>query len=168
VTEVEVTDPGLRDALAAVRRAPTIATHLAAAREYQRLGIFDRALDHLDRGVAIDTFDPAVNDAIARVWRDWGMPGLGLAHAHRAVYAAPRSATARHTLGTVLHALGHLEEAENSFQEAAGLDPSAWYAWQNLCTITLKAGRTQQAILYCQRAASARTSALETSRHERH
>jgi Flp pilus assembly protein TadD len=94
------------------------------------------------------------------------MPGVGLANAYRAVHAAPASATPRHTLGTLLYALGNVSDAEASFVEAVKIDPAAWYAWQNLCAIAMKAGRTPQAIVYCKRAASARDSAREAS-HER-
>ena len=167
VADVEATDPGLRDAVAAARSAPSVATHVAAAAAYRRLGIFDRALDHLDLARASDSNDPTVNDAIARIWRDWGLPGVGLVNAYRAVHAAPRSATPRHTLGTLLYALGQVSDAEASFVEAVQIDPGAWYAWQNLCTIAFKAARTQQAIVYCKRADSARRSALEASHHER-
>jgi Tfp pilus assembly protein PilF len=163
-SDLEGQDVRLRDALAAVLRAPSIATHLAAAHEYRRLGILDRAFDHLEQGAAFDHFDPAIHDTMARTWRDWGMPGLGLSSAYRAVYAAPRSATVRHTLGTILYALGRPADAEASFRAAVSLDPSAWYAWQNLCRITLDGGRTQEAIVLCQRATAARRDALEASR----
>jgi tetratricopeptide (TPR) repeat protein len=167
-SDLEAEDAGLRDALAAVRNVPSVATHLAAAREYRRLGILDRAIDHLEQGAAFDEYDPAVNDALARTWRDWGMPGLGLTSAHRAVYAAPRSAIARHTLGTLLFALGRTADAEANFRAAVGLDSSAWYAWQNLCRLTLDSGRTQESIVLCQRATAARREAREASRHEPH
>lgn len=154
----------LRDALAAVSKAPSIATHLSAAHEYRRLGILDRAFHHLEQGAAFDDFDPAIQDTMARTWRDWGMPGLGLSSAYRAVYAAPRSATVRHTLGTILYAMGRPADAEANFRAAVGLDPSAWYAWQNLCRLMLDGGRTQEAIVLCQRATAARRDALEARR----
>ena len=43
-----------------------------------------------------------------RVWRDWGLPALALGDAHRAIYYAPQSASARNTYGTVMQALGQL------------------------------------------------------------
>src|SRR4029079_11227028 len=110
------------------------------------LGVLDRAYDHLRTAAGIDPDNALVNDGLARLWRDWGLPGMGLVNAHRAVYAAPQSATARHTLGTVLYSLGLRQQAENAFREATALDPHAWYAWQNLCVIAMDDGRTKDAI----------------------
>ncbi len=145
--------PQLRQALEAAELAPTLEHYLEVARVYHSLGILDRAYDHLQLGAQIDPNSAAIHDARARLWRDWGLPQLGLSSAHRAMHAAPRSATARHTLGTVLMALGLRQEAERAFQEAVGLDPHAWYAWQNLCTLAMGDGRTKEAITRCQRAA---------------
>jgi Flp pilus assembly protein TadD len=105
-----------------------------------------------------------VNDSLARLWRDWGMPELGLASAHRATYAAPRSPTARHTLGTLLYAMGMRQAAESSFRQAVDLDPHAWYAWQNLCTVAMADGRTKDAISLCQRAERERAASLKQAR----
>jgi tetratricopeptide (TPR) repeat protein len=154
--DIEAHDPRLRSALVAVHQAPTLTNHLAAAREYQRLGILDGAYDELRRGALLDPNDPAILDATARVWRDWGLPGLGLSTAYRAVHAAPQSATARHTLGTLFYALGLRREARNAFEETVRLDPQAWYGWQNLCVLAMADGRTREAIVFCQQADTAR------------
>ena len=161
--DVDGTDVGLREALKAAQGTPSLATHLAAAQEYRRLGIFDRAFDHLDSGAQFNEHDAGVNDAMARTWRDWGLPGMGLSNAYRAVYAAPRSATVRHTLGTLLHALGRRADAEQSFRQVVDLDPLAWYGWQNLCHLTMSDGRTREAIALCQRATVTRRQALKAS-----
>ena len=139
-----------------VRQAPALATHLAVAEEYRRLRIFDRAYDHLEKGARFDEHNAAVNDAMARTWRDWGLPGVGLSSAYRAVYAAPRSAVARHTLGTLLYALGRRADAEKAFRDVVSLDPSAWYGWQNLCHLAMADARTHDAIALCQRATATR------------
>ena len=152
-------DPGVREALSAVALAPTLAHYLDAAQAYRSLGVLDRAYDHLQHAVAIDPQNAAANDGLARLWRDWGLPQLGLANAHRAMYAAPRSATARHTLGTLLYALGLRPAAEKAFRDATALDGHAWYAWQNLCTIAMADGRTKEAIQLCQRADAERCGA---------
>ena len=149
-------DSRLQAALALVRQSPALATHLAVAEEYRRLGIFDRAYDHLQEGARFDEHNAAINDAMARTWRDWGVPAMALSSAHRAVYAAPRSAIARHTLGTVLFALGRRGDAERAFRDVVSLDPSAWYGWQNLCHLAMADARTPDAIALCHRAASAR------------
>ena len=151
-SSLEAHNPALKAALDAVAAAPTFAHYLDAAQAYQGLGVLDRAHDYLQMAVTLDPHSAAANDSLARLWRDWRMPGLGLANAHRAVYASPRSATARHTLGTLLYAMGLHAEAEKAFREAAALDPHAWYAWQNLCTVAMAGGRTKDAIPLCQRA----------------
>lgn len=167
-SDVDAQDTALRQALAAVHLAPSLAAHLAVAEQYRRLGILDQAFDHLQRGAAFDPESAAINDALARAWRDLGLPAMGLSYAHRAVYAAPRSATARHTLATVLFALGKRIEAERTFRDVVGLDPLAWYGWQNLCALAMLDGRTQEATTLCQRAAATRREATKAVSHERH
>ena len=156
--DVDHRDPRLKSALAALAVAPTLVNTLEVAQAYQRLGILDRAYDHLQQAIALDPNSATANDGLARLWRDWGLPQFGLSTAHRAVYAAPRSATARHTLGTVLYALGLRQQAEKAFREAAALDPHAWYVWQNLCVVVMADGRTKDAIPLCQRADSERAA----------
>lgn len=151
-------DPRLKAALAALAGAPTLDHFLEVAQAYQRLGVRDRAYDHMQQAVALDPNSAAANDGLARLWRDWGLPQLGLANAHRAVYAAPRSATSRHTLGTLLYALGLRQDAEKAFREATALDPHAWYAWHNLCSVVMADGRTMDAIPLCQRADAERAA----------
>lgn len=163
-SNVAVSDPRLKRALVAVHAEPTLVNQLEASQAYQRLGILDRAYDHLQLGAALDEHSPAVNDALARVWRDWGLPAMGLSPAYRAVHAAPRSATARHTLGTLFVALGLRREAAEAFKEAVSLDPQAWYGWQNLCGLAMADGRTQEAITFCQRATAARRAASKAKR----
>jgi tetratricopeptide (TPR) repeat protein len=159
---VDHRDPRLKAALAALAAAPTIDHYVEAAQAYQSLGILDQAYDHLQQAVTIDPNSATANDGLARLWRDWGLPQFGLANAHRAVYAAPRSATARHTLGTLLYALGLRQQAEKAFREAAALDPHAWYAWQNLCAVVMADGRTKDAIPLCQRAEAERAAARKS------
>jgi len=151
-------DPRLKSALAALAVAPTLNHFLEVAQAYQSLGVRDRAYDHFQQAVALEPTSAAANDGLARLWRDWGFPQFGLANAHRAVYAAPRSATSRHTLGTLLYALGLRQDAEKAFREATALDPHAWYAWQNLCSVVMADGRTKDAIPLCQRADAERAA----------
>jgi tetratricopeptide (TPR) repeat protein len=156
--DAEGVDARLQAALKNVQRTPTPAAHLAAAEEYRRLGILDKAFAQLQQGAALDEHDARINDGLARIWRDWGLPGMGLSNAYRAIFAEPRAAIPRHTLGTLLYALGQRAEAEKAFQEVVSLDPSAWYAWKNLCQLATTAGRTQEAIGLCHRASEARRS----------
>ena len=165
--DAETADSRLQSALHAVQHAPTVATHLVAAEEYRRLGILDKAFDHLQHGAVLDQHNAGINDGLARIWRDWGLPGVGLSSAYRAVYSAPRAAVPRHTLGTLLYALGQRTEAERAFREAVSLDPLAWYSWQNLCSLAMADGRTHDAIALCQRATAAHRESLKVAGHER-
>jgi tetratricopeptide (TPR) repeat protein len=159
--DLEATDPRLKASLAATRQTPTLERQLEAARRYQRLGVIDRAIEYAEAGVQLAPHDAAAHDALARLWRDGGLPGLGLASAHRAVFLAPESAAARNTLGTVLQALGKGREAGDAFEAAVRLDRGAWFAWQNLCELSMRAGETKRAIVLCQRAAAERAHARE-------
>ena len=77
--------------------------------------------------------DAAAFDSMARIWRRWRAPHLGLADAWRAVGFAPRSPVPRNTLGTLLFDLGRVSEAREQFVRALELDGGAIYALRNLC-----------------------------------
>jgi tetratricopeptide (TPR) repeat protein len=149
---LEAADPGLRAALAALAADPGAAAHRAVAAAYQRLGVFDCAHDHLTAALAIDPRDGASYDARARVWRAWGLPHVGLADAHRAIYYRPESAAARNTLGTLLQAMGQLDAAREAYGAALQLDPGAAWAFSNLCALEIGAGRHAAAAAACERA----------------
>ena len=107
-------------------------------------------------------FDPAdasSHEALARIWRDWGTPHLGLGDAYRAVHYAPDSPSAANTLGTVLQALGYAEEARDWYRRALALDPNAWYALNNLCYAAIMA--REMAIDTCRAAVTAAPDARE-------
>jgi tetratricopeptide (TPR) repeat protein len=129
---IESHDPKLAAALLKLKLLPSAAQHRAAADEYRRLGVLDAAFDHLTAAIRIDPHDAAAYDARARIWRDWGVPRLGMGDAARAVYYAPRSAAARNTLGTLLAANDQSDEARREFLKALALDPSASFARENL------------------------------------
>jgi Tfp pilus assembly protein PilF len=132
---VEAHDPGLAAVLLLLKIAPSAARHRDVAAEYRRLGILDTAFDHLTAATKLNPRDAAAYDARARIWRDWGYPGLGLADAARAVYYAPRSAAARNTYGTLLVAAGLPVDAKREFETALKLDPGAEFARTNLCRL---------------------------------
>ncbi len=155
-SSLESFDPDLRSALARLLLAPTAAHHVDVARAYLRQGIFDQAYDYLTRSLTVNGAEPIVLDQRARLWRDWGHPGFGLADAHRAVYLAPESPAFRNTLGTLLYRIGRTREAEEQFQQALGLNPDAWYALANLCYVNLAQGRTLAAIPLCKKASALR------------
>jgi tetratricopeptide (TPR) repeat protein len=155
-SSLESFDPDLRTALARLTFAPTVAHHLDVARAYRRQGIFDQAYDYLTRSLNRNGPEPIVLDERARLWRDWGHPGLGLADAHRAAYLEPRSPVFKNTLGTLLYEMGRTHEAEDQFQQALALDPNAWYALANLCYVNVAQGRTLAAIPLCKKASALR------------
>jgi Flp pilus assembly protein TadD len=164
LSTLEATSPALQRALLALSLQPTTQRYLEVAAAYRQAGVRDKAFDYLSEGVRRDPTDPALHDALARAWRDWGFADRGLSAAHRAVYYAPRSAEARNTLGTILWALGNRTEARVAFEQAAELDPQAWYAWRNLCEAAITEGRTRDATQMCRHATALRKAATEKRR----
>jgi Flp pilus assembly protein TadD len=156
MSSVESTNPALRDALFRLMLAPTAGHHLQVARAYRAIGIFDTAYDYLAKSLTLNGPDAEVHDAVARLWRDWGQPGTGLSHAYQAVSLAPDWPVAQNTLGTLLFKLGHRDDARARFEAAVRLDPTAAYALENLCTLTLADGQTREAIKICRQAKAAR------------
>ena len=103
---VEGRDPALKDALAALVKAPSAAAPRRVGQEYYRLRIRDLAFDHYSDALTYDGRSAAAFDGRARVWREWGFVALALGDAHRARHYQPASATVRNTLGTVLELRG--------------------------------------------------------------
>jgi Flp pilus assembly protein TadD len=165
MSAVESANPELRDAMLRLTLAPTAAHHLQVARAYRRIGIFDTAYDYHERSHAQNGPDPAVHDALARLWRDWGQPGLGLTHAYKAIHLAPEWAVGQNTLGTLLYRLGHRADARLRFQAAVRIDPGAAYALENLCTVYMAEGRTREAISACRQAEAARRRRPSAATH---
>jgi tetratricopeptide (TPR) repeat protein len=161
---IESTDPRLAAALAELQIFPTPVAHRQVAAEYVRLKLLDVAYDHYRRATVLDREDGAAYDGLARIWRDWGLPHLGLGDARRAVYFAPWSAEAHNTLGTLLQALGQRAKARNAYEQALALDSQAAYALNNLCYLSFVEGKTSRAIELCQRAAALDPS-LAAARH---
>jgi Tfp pilus assembly protein PilF len=164
LSTVESFVPALRDALAELALEPTADRHLAVANAYLTAGIRDHAYDHLMAGLRHDRGNPALHDALARAWRDWGLPQRALSSAHAAVYYAPAAAEVHNTLGTVLWALGQRRDAERAFEDATTLDPGAWYAWSNRCHAAFNRGATKDATAYCRTASQLRRRAREPQR----
>lgn len=161
LSTLESSSPVLARALAALAASPTSAHYVDVAAAYVQAGVSDRAYDHLTEGLRRDKSSVALHDALARVWRDWGLPERALSSAHNAVYYGPRSPEARNTLGTVLWSLGLRVQARQAFFEAVALDAEASYAWRNLCTTALTEGRTTKAIAVCRRADAVRRTRKE-------
>ncbi|HUF46531.1 MAG TPA: tetratricopeptide repeat protein [Vicinamibacterales bacterium] len=152
---LETFDPRLQAALSAIEGAdtrPTVEALLDAADEYWRLGVFDRAHRLLTQALGRAPRDARTLEALARLWRDWGVPAQGLADAYRAASAAPASPAVQNTLATVLFHMGHVEAAEARFAEVLRLDPRAAYAQSNLCYAALARGDEDRALAACRAA----------------
>jgi tetratricopeptide (TPR) repeat protein len=149
---IEQQDPRLAAALLVVQSVRTPETNRAVAREYTRLGVFDRAHEYLNRALALDRQDGATYDALARIWRDSGFPNIALGEAYRAVFHSPDSPIARNTLGTVLQVMGFRRDARVQYEAALRLDPGALYALNNLCYGLILEGAASSAVRACQRA----------------
>lgn len=149
---IEGSDPRLAAALLVEATLRTADSNVRVAQEYLRLGVLDSAFASLERALVKNPHMPQAHEGLARLWRDWGMPGKGLAAAYRAVFYAPRSATARNTLGTLFDRLGRFDEAHASYQEAVALDPHAAWALNNLCSLEYRLGRFQEARMDCEAA----------------
>ena len=149
---LEARDPRLGAALVAATVRPEPAAFRTVAEEYKRLSVFDKAHNYLNKALLLDPRDAATHDALARLWRDSGLPHLGLGDAHRAVYYAPSSPIAHNTLGTLLQALGQRAPARAEYQRALELDHKATYALNNLCYGWVLDGNASKAITSCRRA----------------
>jgi len=149
---LEESDEQLRMALEALTASRDAVGLRSVAGEYRRLRVFDRAYQYLAEAEVLDPRDGETQEALARLWRDWGLPSEGLSGAYRAVAADPGSARAENTLGTVLFSLGHVDAARERFERAAALDGTAAYARNNLCHVALMAGDGARAVRECQAA----------------
>lgn len=149
---VEASDHRLAAALLAERVSGSADSQLRVAQEYHRLGILDSAHTRLERALAREPRFAAAHEEMARVWRDWGLPESGLGYAYRAVRYDAQSASARNTLGTLLDALGRLDEARAAYEGALTLDPTAGWALNNLCYIEFRLGHFEDARRQCEAA----------------
>lgn len=150
---IEAIDGRLSGALLQASILPSAAAYRNVAREYRRVGVLDQAHEYFTRAVRLEPTDAASYESLARIWRDWGTPDLGLADAYRAVHYAPDSPSAANTLGTLLQALGYVSEAKTWYTRALTLDPQAWYALNNLCYALIL--EREQAIDTCNAAVAA-------------
>ena len=151
---IELSDPTLARALRALDGEPTPEAYRRVAVEYRRLQVFERAHEFFTEAIKTDPKNAAAFDGLARTWRDWGLPRLGLSHAYMAVYLAPDWAAAQNTLGTLLYVLGNGTEARRRFERAITIDPHAAYALNNLCYLSFTEGDETRAIAECTEALS--------------
>jgi tetratricopeptide (TPR) repeat protein len=144
----------LAAALARNSASPTVQSQLELAHAYYSIGILDKASDLYETVARREPRQAAAWDGLARIWRDWGYPQLGLGDAHRAVWADPRSPVALNTLGTILQLLGKSREAKKQFARAASLDPGAAYPQYNLGLTCMTLGQFMEAAESFERAAA--------------
>jgi tetratricopeptide (TPR) repeat protein len=149
---VEALNPDLGTALSLVSLSPTAENHRRLAAEYRNAGILDKAVDHFRDAIRLEPKDGWAYEGVARIWRDWGFPQLGLGDAHRAVYFLPDAPEPLNTLGTILYALGYRREARARFEQALGKKPNAVYALNNLCYVALEEGDFASSRATCGRA----------------
>ena len=150
--------PTLAEALSRNSASPTVQSQVELAHTYYSIGILDKASDLYEAVARREPRQAAAWDGLARIWRDWGYPQIGLGDAHRAVWADPRSPAARNTLGTILQLLGMSREAKEQFGRAASLDPAAAYAQYNLGLTCMTLGHFGEAAESFERAAALDTS----------
>ena len=146
---LETWDAQLAAAMAALNAGETAENLRRVAAEYARLGVFDMAENFLSRAIKLDPRDAASWEARAQAWRDLSLPERALPDAQRAIFYAPKSASARNTLGTVLVALNQPAEAVIAFNDAVSIDPNASWARSNLCYVSLLAGDAAVALQHC-------------------
>jgi tetratricopeptide (TPR) repeat protein len=148
---LEGQDRRLAAALLLAAAAPTAESLRNVGDEYRRVGVLDIAFQYYNRALRADPTDAASYDGLARIWRDWGLPGLGLGDASRAVYYASSGAS-YNTLGTVMQALGNRRGARAAYEQAHRSDPHASYALTNLCYLSFLEANPDAALGECRRA----------------
>jgi tetratricopeptide (TPR) repeat protein len=145
-------DASLARALLSLEVHRTAQAEDRVALRYLDLGILDAASDHFSRASVLNRSDAVAYEGLARIWRDWGFPELGLGDAMRAVYYAPSWPAAHNTVGTLLTALGRTAEARKAYERALALDPDAAYVLSNLCYVSVLDGLPDEALAECRAA----------------
>jgi tetratricopeptide (TPR) repeat protein len=149
---LETQDPSLSRALLLLNVRPTSDAEDRVALRYLELGVLDAAADHFSRASGLNRADAIAYEGLARIWRDWGFPELGLGDAMRAVYYAPAWPAAHNTVGTLLTALGRTGQARKAYERALALDPDAAYVLSNLCYVSVLDGLADEALAECRAA----------------
>lgn len=152
---LETATPSLAELLRQQGAAPSLEHERRLGYAYLRAGVLDTAFDHFQMALRLDPHDPAANESVAKIWRDWGFSGRGLPHAYTAVFWSPDSASTTNTLGTLLLDLGYFDAARQRFEAARRLEPTAAYPLNNLCYLSLREQQPEEAVTWCRSAADA-------------
>ena len=163
-TTLEGRDPELAAALLHVQVSPSAEWHLVAGGLYRQHSVLDAAYRHYNAAAKLQPRNAEAYDGLARIWRDWGLPGLAVGDAVRARFYAPESPVVHNTFGTIMQALGRTADARRAYERARQLDDRATYALNNLCYLSFVEGRVEAAVEQC-RAAVALDPTLKTARH---
>jgi tetratricopeptide (TPR) repeat protein len=150
--ELEQIDSGLAAAWRGVQTNPGGASYIRLAEAYLDRRVLDAAFEYFSRALEVNRADAVAYEGRARVWRDWGLRGLALTEAHRAVFLSPRSPSAHNTLGTILQSLNLWTEARTAYERVLELQPDATYALANLCSLAVEQGHPERAAAGCRRA----------------
>jgi tetratricopeptide (TPR) repeat protein len=109
---------------------------------------YDRAIDNLDRALAINPDNPeALNLAgMARFFKkDYKIAEANFA---KAISLSPSYASALNNLGNLYFMTGRLEKAEELLKKALEISPRLASAYYSLGALLLQVGRTDEAITY--------------------
>ncbi len=158
---LELRDQALVAARAAVSAAPSADGYCRLAETYAVRGVLDAAYDNFQQALRLDRRHARAHEGLAGVWARWGFSESSLSAAHRAVFYAPRRASAHSALGTSLMAIGEFVVARREFLRAQALDPTAAYVTNNLCVLSVKSGELQDARFACERAVALDPSLAE-------
>lgn len=137
-----------------VKKAPqnADAQHLLGV-SYRQLGYPKRAIDYIQKAIAINPNQSAFYANLARAMMDVGTdPESLLAVCDKALALNPREREARNMKGIALTNLKKYQEAEYMFQELIGEDPNYKDAYRNFATLLMKAKRAEHAVNFFHKA----------------
>jgi len=112
----------------------------------QGRGRLRKALDYLDRAVAVDAADVSALVNRASLLAVLGRPEDALTSLDRALARKPDQAEILANRGALLQSLGRTGEAVTAFEQALARNPGIAEAWDNLATALAAMGETDRAL----------------------
>jgi tetratricopeptide (TPR) repeat protein len=131
--EVLFTDPDNRFAL------------LRSGLAHLRAGQPDRAVEWLERAVAVDPGQPEVHYGLADALTRTGRFDEAVPHWQETIRLQPRRVAAWSNMASALTWSGRAEDGLAAFREATALEPGRADLWINLAAAESAAGRTEEA-----------------------